>query len=93
MVVASIGSLKVAVIVVFVAIPVAPFVGVTPVTVGGVVSTGGAAVVNVQLKSAVMALPTTSFAPLLPPLTLAVYVALLAKAPLGVNVTVRVVAL
>jgi hypothetical protein len=40
MVAGSIGSLKVAVTVAVVATPVAPLVGLTPVTVGGVVSDG-----------------------------------------------------
>jgi hypothetical protein len=42
MVVASIASLKVAVTAVVTATPVAPLLGVTLLTVGGVVSAGGA---------------------------------------------------
>src|SRR5262245_35884050 len=57
--------------------------------------TGGAAaaVVKDQLKGAARALPATSFTPLAPLTTVAVYVVLLAKALLGVKVAVVVPAL
>ena len=52
--------------------PVAPFAGVKPVTVGGVVSTA-ATVVKVEVALAASALPARSFTPLVPPVTVTVY--------------------
>jgi hypothetical protein len=71
-VVASIASLNTAVTAVVAATPVAPLVGVTLLTVGGVVS--GVVVVNDQVKLAASALPARSFTrgSVAPPLTVAV---------------------
>ena len=67
------------------ATPDAPFDGVVPVTVGGVVSGGGgAAVVNDQVAGAAIVLPAVSFAPDSDTL----YVVLAARLPDGVNVAV-----
>ena len=68
----SIASLNVAVTAVVVATPVAPLVGDTLVTVGGVVS--GVAVVKDQLKLLASALPAVSFTrgSVAPPFTVAV---------------------
>ena len=72
MVVVSVAALtaseKVAVGAVAAGWPVAPFAGVKPVTVGGVVSTA-AAVVNVQVTSAARRLPARSATPVAPPRT------------------------
>ena len=71
-VVASIASLNVAMTAVVAATPVAPLVGDTLVTVGGVVS--GVVVVNDQVKLVASALPAESFTrgSVAPPFTVAV---------------------
>ena len=80
------GSLKVAVTVLPIETPVAPAAGVRPVTVGGVVSAGGAAaVVKTQITETIV-LPAGSWAPE----TLAVYVVDAANALAGAHVTERV---
>ena len=79
-------SLNVVVTVVPVATPVAPTAGVRAVTVGGVVSAGGAAaVVNTQVTGTIV-LPAGSWAPE----TLTEYVVEAASALAGANVTERV---
>jgi hypothetical protein len=79
----SIASLKVAVTAVVVATAVAPTIGETAVTAGGVVS--GVAVVNDHVTLVASALPATSLArgSVAPPFTVTVYVAEGAKAADG----------
>jgi hypothetical protein len=84
-----IASLNVTVTTVLVATFVALLAGVTLVTVGGIVST----VVKDQVKFVARALPTTSFTPLLPPTTVAVYFVLPTRVLAGSSVAVRVAAL
>ena len=86
----SISSLKVAVTTVLAATSVVPSRGSTAVTVGGVVSPEGAAVVNDHVEVAARALPAESVTPPVPPSTLAVYVTELARGTEGVNVAVFV---
>ena len=78
-VVASIGTLNVAVTVVPWPTPTAPFAGTVETTVGG------GAVVKVHTKLAASGVPAGSFAPVV---IVAVYKVLLARTPLGVNVAV-----
>ena len=66
---------------------VAALMGVTPPTVGAVVS---ATVVNVQTRSLASGLPAASLTPLAPLFTVAVYTVRFARGALGVNVAVRV---
>ena len=69
-VVGSIASENVAVGAIALDTPVAPLTGDVPVTVGGVVSGGGAdATVKVQVASAARGLPARSLTPAEPPLT------------------------
>jgi hypothetical protein len=77
-------SLKFARTVVPVLIPVAPLVGNTEVTVGGVLST--VAVVKLQLKLLVNAFPARSFTPDAPPVIVTVYVVEFARDAEGSNV-------
>ena len=79
MVVASIGTLNAAEIVVLTATPVAPFAGMVETTAGG------AAVVNVHTKFTASGAPVGSFAPVV---IVAVNAVLLARTAVGVNVAV-----
>ena len=71
--------LKVAEIAVFTAAAVAPLTGIVETTVGG------AAVVNVHTKLAASAAPVGSFAPVV---IVAVYMVLVVRTAVGVNVEV-----
>jgi hypothetical protein len=81
----SIGSENVAVTVVPVATPVAPFAGFVVVTVGGVTS-GGTAVVNCQTWFEASPFPARSSTPVV---TVAVYTVPAARGEEGVNVAVK----